>query len=152
MAWVTQLLYGPNSNLSRPTNGAAISTILKMMTVQILDYVSVVSVGTTLLYFVFEDDAAVASIAVGILCTLFSAWNRLAHGATVVVTVQTTVGILFAIISWRRIPKSAFLAKMGRCLLIVSEYDEKCERIRTDLRLGMHFAGGIGQIRCEPAM
>lgn len=88
-----------------------------------LDYVSIVSVSTTLLYFVFEDDAAVASIAVVTLCTLFSAWNRLAHGATVVVTVQITVGTLFSIFSWRRIPKSYFLTKMGRCLLIVSEYD-----------------------------
>lgn len=94
-----------------------------MMMAQILDYVSIVSVGTTLLYFVFEDDAAAASIAMGTLCTLFSAWNRLAHGATVVVTVQITVGILFAIFSRRRIQKSAFVAKMGRCLLIVSEYN-----------------------------
>lgn len=90
---------------------------------QILDYVSSVSVSTTLLYFVFEDDVAVASIAVGTLCTLFSAWNRLPHGATVVVMVQITVGALFSIFSWRRIPKSAFLAKTGQCLLIVSEYD-----------------------------
>lgn len=93
------------------------------MMAQIIDYVSIISVSTMLLYFVFEDDAAVASIAMGTLCTLFSAWNRLAHAATVVVTVQITVGTLFSIFSWRRIPKSDFLAKMGWCLLIVSEYN-----------------------------
>lgn len=122
IAWVTLLLYGSNNTLSRPTNGTTTSTLLKVIMAQILEYVSIVSVSTTLLYFVFEDDAAVASIVMATLCTLFSAWNRLAHGVSVVVTVQVTVGMLFSIFSWRRIPKSDFLAKMGRCLLIVSEY------------------------------
>lgn len=97
---------------------------------QILDYVSIVSVSTTLLYFVFEDDAAVASIAMGTLCTLFSAWNRLAHGATVVVTVQITVGTLFSIFFRRKIPNSDLLAKMGRFLLIVSEFDLSMIKLR----------------------
>lgn len=89
----------------------------------ILDYVSSVSVSTTLIYFVFEDDVAVASIAGGTLCTLFSAWNRLPHGATAVVTLQMTIGALISIFSSKRIPKSNCVANMGRWLLMVSEYD-----------------------------
>lgn len=117
------LLFSRELSLSIPNNDTTSLTPtlmgLKEWMICALDYVSIVSVSTMLLCFIFEDDSLIVSSFIVVVSTLFCAWARLKH-KVVVLSIQIVVGATVSIIARRKKWCRVLVTIMGWNLLLVS--------------------------------
>lgn len=114
------LLFSRELSLSIPNNDTTSLTRtsmgLKEWMICALDYVSIVSVSTMLLCFIFEDDSLIVS---SFIVVLFCAWARLKH-KVVVLSMQIVVGATVSIFARRKKWCRVLVTIMGWNLLLVS--------------------------------
>ena len=88
----------------------------------LIDYISIILVSTTGLYFIFEDDVQTVSVAIASVGTLFSAWERLESIAAAAAVVLIVVGASTIVVFGKNMSGSCLEVTGVWALLTVSNH------------------------------